>query len=274
MTRRPPVLFCPAGQAVDVCPQGQCMKGPASAPERWCGATHNFDTRHDLGPRGPSSETLAGCFGAHRGEGLQTEFSGKSRLPGLNARLRLVGTRRGTPLPEGPHQLDATRGLNNSDCNRLLGCVLALWTSFGTHIHRSKLNATRTDRRSGQETRTLTQRYRTQLGNRRHLQGGEPRRNTIEQFRTSGSPCLQKRCLDDALGRVRPTLGGGRDRGRKLTQLTLERGRNTTRTLGHLSFRRCQPYIYAGGFFGRGRLPGRNATLENHRSRRDGGRRH
>jgi hypothetical protein len=82
----------------------------------------------------------------------------------------------------------------------------------------------------GQKTGTLTQRYRTQLYCRRHLQGGEPRRNTGEQLDTCDSPCLEERGTENALRCDWPTRGGGLWQVLTLTQLRRKLGRNRTRT--------------------------------------------
>lgn len=93
----------------------------------------------------------------------------------------------------------------------------APWDERGTKPTRWELR---------QKTGTLTRRYRTQLHCYRHLQGGEPRRNTGEQLHTCDSPCLEERSTEDALWGSGPTGNGGL---RQHTQMRRELGRNTTR---------------------------------------------
>lgn len=153
--------------------------------------------------------------------GGRTRGAGQTRLTTLRLDARHhrtkhftdrtpLGTRSRTGLEIGNSK---TRG---HDC-----------TSFPDSTLRDERGTKPTRRRLRQKTGTLTQRYWTQLHWRRHLQGGEPRRNTGEQLVTCDSPCLEERVSDDALRGDRPTWGGGL--WLDATQLRRKLGRNTTR---------------------------------------------
>lgn len=196
-----------------------------------CDATHNFDTRRGHGPQGPCSSTLAGIlepFGGGRApKGIQLgglrAVRGKSAAQRFSSTLDITAT---NTSPIGRH----------SELEMELDLRSRARTRVDTLIHPSRTTPSRTDAEQGQrggklgqKTGTLTQRYRTQLYCCRHLQGGEPRRNTGEQLDTCGSPCLEERGTDDALWGVRPTRGGGLWQVLGCTQLRRKLGRNATR---------------------------------------------
>jgi hypothetical protein len=227
------------------------VERPASTPEP-CDVTHNLDTRRGHGPQGPCSSALAGTLeplgGGRAPNGIQSgawrTMSGKPASPRFASTLDTT-TRNTSPI--GRH----------SECAVERGLRSAVRTHVDTLIHPSRTAPCRTNaeqclhgKKLGQKTGTLTQRYGTQLHCCRHLQGGEPRRNTSEQLHTCDSPCLEERGTDDALGCDRPTRRGGLRQ--VLSLMKLRRTRNTTRRYKTGTLRQS---LYAGRYADRTRLP-------------------
>lgn len=249
-------------------------KRPASTPEP-CDATHNLDTRRDHGPQDPRSSALAGIL----------EPLGGGQAP---KRIQLGAERAGRGKPVSP-RFDSTLDITarkTSPIGRHSERVMELDFRSATRgrvdtiVHPSRTAPCGTDaergrqvRKLGQKAGTLTQRYGTQLNCRRHLQGGEPRRNTGKQLDTCDSPCLEERGTDDALRGVRPTRGGGL--GQVGTQLRRKLGRNTTRRYRTQTRTRLQTLgqllLYAVRNADQTGLPRRNAPIENHRARGNAG---
>lgn len=202
-------------------------KRPASTREL-CDATHNLDTRRGHGPQGPRSSALAGNLEPSGGRS-GSKWNSVGGLVRRTRQTRFTALRHDARHHGQKHVADRTPlGTRYWTRTRLGGTDTHGHddTSFPDSTLRDERGTKPTRWELRQKTGTLTRRYRTQLDCYRHLQGGEPRRNTGEQLHTCDSPCLEERSTDDALWGSGPTGNGGL---RHHTQMRRELGRNTTR---------------------------------------------